>query len=322
VADRRGALLLSWGDPETVTYMRSTAKPIQALPLVESGALSAFGLTPRQLALVCASHAGTDEHVQVVESIQRAIGVRESDLRCGVHPPHDRDTAARLLKQGVQPGPNRHNCSGKHTGMLAVARHLNLPARGYTAPDHPVQTRVLDAIAGMTGVPEQGIGLGIDGCSVPTFAVPLRAAATALARLADPRDLPAERRSACGIVFRAMTAHPDMVSGRGRFDTRLMEVCNGRLIAKGGAEGFEGLALAPGATTRYAGGVGVAIKVADGDRSRRAVPPITMAVLEAVEALSSAGLEALADFGARAVENWRGLEVGSLRPVLKLRWKG
>ncbi len=324
VADALGNLVAWWGDPEAVTFLRSSAKPFQALPLVESGAADHFGLTPAHLAVICASHSGTDEHVQTVREAQGLCGVSESDLLCGVHPPLDPETARRLRDKGLEPTPNRHNCSGKHTGMLAMARFLQAPLEEYTHPHHPVQQRILAAFAEMCGVGPERVGVAIDGCSVPTFAVPLHAAATAYARLADPSRLPAGRAAACRRIFEAMASHPFLVGGPGRFDTDLMEAGAGRLVAKGGAEGYQGIALMPAAGGGPA--LGIAFKIADGDQAKRSERPlgqqagarVALAVLDDLGALDSAQRRMMEAYEVRRLTNWRGLDVGEVRPCLHL----
>ncbi len=220
VVDARGRVLASAGDPEIVTYPRSTAKPIQVLPFVELGGPRHFSLNERELAILCASHSGTDDHFNVVSGIQAKIGVSERDLLCGVHDPMDKPTAIALRKRGEEPTPNRHNCSGKHTGMLAQAMLRGLPKEEYIDPRHPVQQLIIKVFGEMTDMPVEQIGIGIDGCSVPVFALPLHNMALAFARLADPSSLAPERAAACRQITHAMMAHPDMVAGPGRFEVR------------------------------------------------------------------------------------------------------
>jgi len=326
VADPLGNLVAWWGDPETVTFLRSSAKPFQALPLVESGAADHFGLTPAHLAVICASHSGTDEHVRMVGSAQSQTGVSEDDLLCGVHPPADAETARRLRAEGLEPTPNRHNCSGKHTGMIALARYLGVPTGSYMERGHPVQERILLAISEMCSLEAGAIGVAIDGCSVPTFAVPLRAAATAYARLGDPSRLPPARAEACRRIFEAMASHPFLVAGPGRFDTQLMQVGEGRLVVKGGAEGYHGIAVAPGAAGPGSPALGIALKIADGDQGRlsdtppgqRATARAVLAVLGELGALDAAQRGRLAEFEERRLTNWRGLEVGEVGACLRL----
>jgi L-asparaginase II len=318
VTDTSGKLNAWLGDPEVVTFLRSSAKPFQGLPLLESGAAAHYGLSSEQIAVICSSHSGTDEHVREVASIQSMVGVTEDDLLCGVHPPFHNATAERLKQEGFEPTPNHHNCSGKHTGMLALARFLDAPSKTYVDPNHLVQRRNLQIFAELCGLEPEAVEVGIDGCSAPNFAVPLRAAATAFARLADPSGLTPERAEACNMVVTAMTSHPLMVAGPDRFDTRLMEVTSGRLIAKGGAEGYQGVGILSGAIAPDSKALGVAIKIADGDCKHRARAPVTLAVLEAIGALGDKQREALVEFGPQPVLNHLGLEVGRLRTCFHL----
>ncbi len=326
VTDADGRLRASWGDPDAITFLRSSAKPFQALPLLESGAADAFGLTPRELAIVCASHSGTDAHVDLIRQVQAKVGVQESDLRCGTHPPYDDETRRRLAKEGAAPTPNRHNCSGKHTGMLTQARFFSEPLGTYESPGHPVQARILEAFAEMCGLAPTDVHIGIDGCSVPTFAVPLRAAAAAYARLADPSGLPSTRADACRRVMHAMVTNPDMVGGPGRFDTQLMQAAGGKILCKGGAEGYRGMALAPGALGPGSPALGIAMKVSDGDLGKRTESPAgqraaaraALAALIDLGALDGAAVQALAEFGPQPITNFRGLLVGEVRSCFRL----
>ena len=265
VVDATGRLIASVGNPETVSYLRSSAKPFQVLPFVERGGLEHFDLNERELAVLCASHHGTDEHVKVIQGIQQKIGVTAADLLCGMHTPADITTAERMFQNSEANSPLRHNCSGKHTGMLAHARLCGLPITDYINPAHPVQQAIFQTFSEITGIPLKEIQFGTDGCSAPVFAVPMRAAAWAFAQLADPTALPEPRRSALQRIFRAMTANPDMVAGPGAFDTELMQIGTGQILSKGGAEGFQAIAVLPGACGKNSPAYGIAIKVSDGD---------------------------------------------------------
>jgi L-asparaginase II len=313
VVDAAGHLLASYGDPQTVTFMRSSAKPFQALPFIEMGGDQNFGLSPREVALMCASHSGTDEHVHVLQGMQQKVGVSESDLQCGVHPPYDEATQEALRQRGEQPTPNRHNCSGKHTGMLAHARLRELPLESYLDLEHPVQKSILKTFAEMCGLPISDVEIGIDGCSAPNFAVPLRAAARAYARLCDPAGLPRPRIAACQRITAAMTGNPDMVGGPGRFDTVLMGLASGRILAKAGAEGYQGIGLMPGAFGPGSPALGIAFKIADGDGEGRARSTVAVDLLRQLGALSSADIAGLAEYDTRPVYNWRKLTVGEIR---------
>ena len=326
VVSSAGELLARYGDPDSLTYLRSSAKPFQALPLIESAALGRFGLSAQQLAVICASHSGTDEHVAVVASIHARVGLTEADLQCGTHPADDPATRRRMQEKRQAPTPIRHMCSGKHSGMLALSRQLGASLSDYLSPQHPVQRKILEALAEMAGVPEAQIAVGTDGCSAPTFALPLRAAAWAFARLADPQGQAAARREACQQVFSAMVSYPALVHGVGEFDTRVMEVGAGQLLCKRGAEGYCGMSLRPGVLGRGSPAVGVAIKIADGDLGRRSdVPPgnraatrVVLKTLQDLGALDASQLEALAEFGPQPVTNKRQFEVGWMRACFSL----
>ena len=328
VVDSKGKLLSSYGDPKMVAFLRSSAKPFQALPFVENGGMENFGLTPRELSILCASHEGSDLHVQTVEGIQKKVGIDESNLQCGIHLPSDVDAFKSLILNSKEPTPNRNNCSGKHSGMLAYARMRGLPLENYLDIEHPIQQDILATFAEMCLLPVREIGLGTDGCSAPNFAVPLYNAALAFARLCDPRELSEARASACRKITAAMTTHPEMVSGYGEFDEQLMRVGEGRIVCKRGAEGYQIVGLLPGALDPDSPGVGIALKVSDGDASRisldlahnnRVRPALVLEILRQLGALSSKQEQALALFGPeRPVKNHRGIVTGWSRPVFQL----
>jgi L-asparaginase II len=328
VVDVTGKLVAWMGDPYAVTFLRSSAKPFQALPFLEYGGQAAFGFTPREIALACASHSGTDEHVAVVRSMQMKAGISEAELLCGLHPPYDEATAEAMRERKESPTPNRNNCSGKHTAMLAFT-HLNqtgssdsAEALAYIDPNHPLQQQILHTFAEMCDVPVEKVEVGIDGCSAPNFAVPLYNAALAYARLCDPQAGGVSGRArvdACHLITSAMMFNPDMVGGPGRFDTRLMELSSGRLLVKGGAEGFQAIGIMPGGRTSNSPALGVAFKISDGDLRSRARPAVALEILRQLGALSQNELDMLAEFGpVSPVENLRRLVVGECRPVFQL----
>jgi L-asparaginase II len=251
------------------------------------------------------------------------VGVQESDLLCGTHPVYHQPTQEALIRRGESPTPNRHNCSGKHTGFLAQAVLRALPKEDYINPAHPVQQSVLQTFAEMVNYPPEKITLGIDGCSAPVFGAPLYHAAWGFARLADPRGLPEKRAQACRRVTRAMAAEPFMVAGPDRFDTLAMQVGRGKFICKAGAEGYQAIAVMPGALGENSPALGIVFKVADGDPSGRARPVIAVEILRQLGLITQDEINAtLAKLAARRLTNWRGLEIGEIRPVfeLKVRW--
>ena len=319
VVDRSGKLVASAGNPETVTYLRSSAKPFQALPFVERGGVDHFGLTDRELAIMCASHHGTDDHVAVIQGIHKKIGVNAGDLLCGMHPPEDRATAERMLKNGEENSPLRHNCSGKHTGMLAHAILRGLCIDDYINPAHAIQQTIFQTFSEMTGVPVSDMPLGTDGCSAPVFAVPMRAAAWAFAQLADPSALPEPRRSALQHIFRAMTSNPDMIAAPGAFDTVLMQIGAGKILTKGGAEGYQAIALLPGACGTHSPAYGITIKISDGDPNGRARTTVAVEVLRQLGALSADQAATLNAYDRRPQYNWRHIEVGEIRACFSIK---
>ena len=314
MVDSRGNLLASHGDPNLVTYMRSSSKPLQVLSMVEDGGMEKFSFSEQELSLMCASHSGTDKHLQVVTSIQEKAGLQESDLACGIQPPGDDETRKAMKIRGEAPTPRRHECSGKHSGMLANALLHGFPKEDYLNPEHPLQRLILQTCSEMWNLAPQDVPIGIDGCSAPVFAVPLYNAALAFARLSDPILLSLPRAQACRRIFAAMAGYPDMVGGPGTFDTCLMQVGRGKVITKIGAEGFQSVAVLPGVLSPSSPGIGIAIKIADGDLVGRARSVVTIELLRRLGVFSAEQVEELSGFAARPVENWRSIRVGDLRP--------
>ncbi len=328
VVNAHGKLLYSHGDPQTVAFLRSSAKPFQALPFFERGGPAAFNLTQKEQALLCASHEGSDEHVRTVESIQAKTGIKESDLQCGIHMPGDAASYKSLVARNEAPTPNRNNCSGKHSGMLAHAKMRGLPLDTYLDNDHPIQQDILTDFAEMCNYPKDKVEIGIDGCSAPNFAVPLYNSALAYARLCDPFDLRDARSKACHDITWAMTGNPEMISGAGEFDCRLMQTGKGQVICKRGAEGFQAIGLRPGVLGPGSAGVGITFKVSDGDPSSRKLdfeplnrvrPAVTLEILTQIGALSIPQMKELAEFGPTLqIKNHRGIVVGESRPAFTL----
>jgi L-asparaginase II len=268
VCDPGGNVLEAVGDPEAYVYLRSSAKAFQALPLILSGTADAFGLTDRELAVACASHNAEEPHLAAVGSILEKAGLSEGDLQSGAHPPMYGPEAAKLVRSGEEPRPIHSNCSGKHAGMLAVCVHEGYETVTYRDPGHPLQRGILGLIAEVCGLREDEVVVAGDNCGVPAFALPLRSFATGLARVATGEELPDELAGAALRIRDAVRAHPFMVAGTGRFDTRLMERTD--LLVKGGAEAV----LAVGSPK----GWGLALKITDG--SERGVRPAALAALD------------------------------------------
>lgn len=307
VVDVRGRLLASAGDPFYTTYLRSSAKPFQALPTVASGAFDRTGLARDALALMCASHHGTEEHVAVCQRILDASGLEVSALRCGVHWPIDEEATRRLAAVGQTPDPRHNNCSGKHSGMLTLAAFWDCAGQDYTDPRHPVQVAILQRLAELAGLPEDAITVAPDNCTVPAFAMPLANAALAYARLVDPAAPPEAQR-----IVAAMQGYPHLVSGHGALDDTLMRAGAGAVVAKGGAEGYQGI----GIRTPDGRSVGLTLKMADG--TARAKGPVIYAVLAALGLVDETALAALEPLRRPEVRNHRQIVVGEVRPAFNL----
>jgi L-asparaginase II len=305
VVDGMGTVLAATERPDWTTFFRSSAKPFQALPLVERGHADRLGLTDRHVALMCASHNGAAIHVAGAREILAATGSDESELECGFHVPEDPEsqrvlaTADASVKTAIW-----NNCSGKHAGMIALAKAEGWPVRGYVGANHPVQKLLMEAVADVCGVDAARMPLATDGCSAVNPALPLVAMARGYARMAVARRAGGDRReTALARIRDAMAAHPEMVAGEGRFCTALMRVTEGRLVTKTGAEGLQCVAIP-------ARGLGVAVRVKDG--TRRAVAPALVPWLRSLGLVSESEAERLAEFARPALTNHRGLPVGTL----------
>lgn len=300
ICDAQGGVVEAWGNPDAVIYPRSSCKMLQALPLVESGAADAHGLTPSHLALACASHQGAALHTGMVTRWLSDLGLAEGDLRCGAHEPSDTVERDRLIRAGEVPCQIHNNCSGKHAGFLTLTRHLKAGA-DYVDPDHPVQQAARAAFEEVTG--EASPGYGIDGCSAPNFATTVAGLARAMARFAAASGDGDTRDRAMHRLTRAMAAHPDLVAGEGRACTELMRAMDGRVAIKTGAEGVF-VAIVPERR------LGLALKIADG--ATRASEAAVVALLVRLGVLDPQHPAAARRLGG-VQRNWRGLPAAELR---------
>lgn len=318
IVDADGALHTAIGDIERPVFPRSAVKVLQALPLVASGAADELGLSDAELALACASHGGEPIHTQTAAAMLAKAGLDAGCLECGAHWPYHEPSMRALAAAGDEPSPLHNNCSGKHSGFLCLACHnagrgadLRGFVRGYVAPEHPVMREVSAALEAATGVPIAGAPRGTDGCSIPTYAFPLRALALAFARVATGVGLASDHARAAMRLRRAVAREPLLVAGHGRADTRVMERLGERVFMKVGAEGMYCAALP-------AQGLGVAIKIDDGNNARAAEVAIA-AVIEAHAALTDGERDFMRGFSEPTLRNWRGIEVGALRASEMLR---
>lgn len=304
IVDADGTVVRALGEIDRPVYGRSALKPLQALPLIESGAADRFALGEAEIALACASHSGEPRHVDILRAWLARIGCGEEQLECGSHMPYHAATAETLVRLGLPPTPAHNNCSGKHAGFLTTARHLGEPLRGYIAPDHPVQRRVAAVLEELCGIGLAAAPRGIDGCGIPVIGMPLASMAYGMARLAAPDRLPPVRAAAARRIVAAMAAEPFMVGGSGRFCTRVMALAGDAVVLKTGAEGVYTAVL-----RRL--GLGLALKVEDG--AGRAAEVALGAVLCALGLLTDEQQAALADLLSPPVLNRVGRETGRIR---------
>jgi L-asparaginase II len=316
-AEPDGTIAAYLGSPATVTYLRSSAKPHQAIPLVASGATDRFGFTEKEIALACASHSGEPIHTEVAASMLRKIGLGPETLKCGVHEPFSQEVARRLRESGEEPNVLQNNCSGKHAGMLALALHLGAPTESYDEPTNPVQLAIGKTVSQFSGVPIEDIAVGTDGCGVPVFGITVKAMAMMYARLvAPPVEFDEQTRNACVRIVSAMTTHPELIGGTSdRLDTEIMRAAPGRLVSKVGAEGVYTVGVLP--CKDWPRGLGLALKIEDGD-DHRARPTVVIESLRQLGILADESLEAVARYAFFPVRNRRGDVVGEVTPEFKL----
>src|SRR6266540_1610565 len=307
VVDRNGRLLAAAGDPAFMTMTRSALKPFQAMPFVAAGGPERFGFSKPQVALMCASHSGESRHVAAVADMLARAGNTPEELQCGTHAPGFYDA------RGESPPPPpysalAHNCSGKHSGMLAYCVQCGWPKGSYLDYEHPLQREIRKSVAHFTDVPEERLAAGIDGCSAPNYGVPLAGLARAFARIASRAPDPVYGNAPRAIA-EAMTVHPEMVSGERRNDLAYMSAGRGDWITKIGAEGLQAIGV-------RSKGLGIAVKVVDG--AKRGLHPATVATLEALGLLTAEQRAELAQWREPLIRNYRGIVTGQARPVLVL----
>ncbi len=310
VTNREGQLLFYAGDPGKYTFMRSAAKPIQAMEVVLSGAGDYFGFNDRELAIMCASHFGQPMHRQTVEGILNKIGLTRDHILAGAVTSRNPDYALELARKGLPADPLFNDCSGKHAGMLAVCRYKGYPVENYTDTDHPLQQEILQTIASITDCQAHQITLGIDGCSLPVHALPLDRMARAYARLANPGHLSQPHRKAARIIYDAMNRNPEMIAGTNGFCSDLLRLTSGKMIAKIGAQGI------------YCIGIqnknrGLAVKMEDGSMKR--LPPAVISILDQLDVLDQEEARALDQYRKPDNLNDARHKVGEIRPAFQLR---
>lgn len=309
VVDCTGKLLYYYGNPERVTFARSSAKPIQAIPVFESGAVDAYGLTEREIALLCASHSGEPFHVEAVRSILGKTGLDEGYLQCGTHYPFAEYAAQALREKNLEPQTVHCNCSGKHSGMLVTARYLGEDLNTYYKPEHPVQKRIVETLAEVCDYDSEKIELATDGCGVPVHALPLNKFAQGFARLSKPESFGEKRGRIVRRITDAMTNYPEIVAGIDRIDTDLMRVCGDRIFTKAGADAYYAVGIKDK-------GIGIAFKIEDG--SARILNAFVLETLRQLEIITEEELGQLEKYYVLRTKNHKGEIVGRVEMDFKL----
>ncbi len=306
VAHASGEVLAAWGNAEMPVYPRSAIKSLQALALVETGAAEGFGLVDEEVSIACASHFGEPEHLATVDGMLAKAGLDGTALACGACPPHSDATKADLARADRQPDRRHNVCSGKHAGMLLAASHIGAPVEGYHKVTHPVQQRILGVLEQMCGMDLGHVARAPDGCSVPTWALPIGNLALAMARFGQPDDQPDLRQAACQRIREAQWAAPFMVAGTGAFVSGMLAAGRGAVILKNGAEGVYTAALPRS-------GLGIAIKVGDG--ADRAAEVAMAALLDRFGELDGAAAALARDTLVQTRRNHAGEPVGTMCPA-------
>lgn len=315
VTSGAGETLFRLGNPETVTFWRSSAKAFQAIPFLTSGAADAFGFSEREIALACGSHSGEPMHVETAAQMLEKIGLSETDLRCGTHLPFDEKRAAEMIHNDEKPTQLHNNCSGKHAAMLAFAKNIGADLGTYELMGNPVQQAILDCVAEFSDVPRDEIRIGIDGCAAPNFAVPIRAMAKSFAKLVfPPKTFDDETREACRRIVSATLAHPEMIGGTDRLDTMIMQNAHGKIVSKIGAEGVYSAGVLP--SPKWKTGLGIAFKIEDGD-DKRARAVVLVELLRQLEILDA---DALTDISPLMIKNRRGDTVGRVKASFRMNF--
>jgi L-asparaginase II len=308
-SDPAGRLLAGTADAAAVTTFRSAAKPFQLLPLVERGHADRWRVSEEELAIMSASHTGSPYHVALVRGLLERLGATDRQLACGYHDPPDPESMAYLASHPGERSPVYNNCSGKHAGMLCLARSEGWPLEGYERASHPVQQLMRRTVAEVCGMSPEAVEVAVDGCGVSVFGMPLCAMARGYATLAAAAPAGGDRARALDRIRRAMQRYPQAVGGKGRFSTALMEAGGTRWVAKGGAEGLECLGIP-------ARGIGLAVKCEDGQS--RGVVPAVVALLEYLGEIAPAELERMHEMRRPVIRNYSGVEVGSIEADVRV----
>ncbi len=309
ICDANGGVVKSWGDIGRPIYPRSAIKPLQAISVVESGAVEALALGSVEIALCCASHQGEPRHVDAVMGWLDRLGLEINDLECGPQMPLNEKASRALIRNGLYPTPAHNNCSGKHLGMLTTAIQINEPVKGYIDHNHKVQTRIYRLIQEMIGLDLSKAAKGIDGCGIPVFGIPLISVAIAMAKLGDPSKMSQSRAAACHQIIKACAANPLIISGTGTFNSLVLSKTGESCLLKSGAEGVYAAALPKL-------GLGICLKIDDG--SGRAASAAMLKLLDVLGVVDASTVEFINKNTVSDINNWSGKIVGRIRPASTL----
>jgi len=311
IVNTRGKITFSVGDSEKITYWRSAAKPIQALPVIYSGAADKYKLTDEEIAIMTSSHNGGQKHVKLIYNILVKIGLDEKALLCGVHPPVHKPIAKYLHQNKIKISPVYNPCSGKHVAQLTLCQYYGWKINDYYKSEHPVQQMILEIIAKVTGYPKEKIYLGIDDCGVPVFGLPIKNMSYAYTQVANWELLPLEYQQSAKRIFLSMIKYPEIVGGTDRFDTDLIRISEGKLFAKSGANGV----FCIGA--RNEKGMGVTIKMESGNM--KFLPLVVVQILYQLKILSTGKLNKLKKHCPLWMKNYRNEKVGKFVSDFELK---
>lgn len=311
IVNSSGKVLYNLGNYHTKIFFRSSAKPIQVIPLIQSGGAAAFNLSPKEIAIACASHSGQKIHQDTVKEILQKLELNEITLHCGIMTPYSEEENKRLIAEGKPPSVFHCSCSGKHSAMLALAKFRGYNIDDYERITNPVQQEILKTIAEFTGEDANSIPIAIDGCGAPIYLLPIYKIALSYARLAMYSQKPeSPYYNSCKTVFNSMAQYPVIVAGDYEFCTELMRVTTGKLIGKVGCEAVYCLGIKEG-------GLGICIKIVDGNE--RAVYPVVIQVLRELGILSNTEFKSLKPWYRQVLKNNLGEEIGEIRPSLSLK---
>jgi L-asparaginase II len=313
IVNTRGKITFSAGDSEKITYWRSAAKPIQVMPVILSGAADKYKLTDKEIAIMSASHNGEEKHIKLVYKILDKIGLDEKALLCGIHMPFHKPTAKYLHENKIKISPVYNPCSGKHVAQLTLCQYYGWRIDDYYRLEHPVQQMIIDVIAAITEYPKEKIYLGIDGCGVPVFGLPVKNMSFAYTRIVNSELLPSEYQQAAKRIVTSMIKYPDIVGGTDRFDTDLIRISEGNLLAKSGADGVFCIGVRNNNNNK---GIGITIKMESGNMIF--LPMVVIQVLSQLKILSKEKLNQLEKYCPLWVKNYRNEKVGSFISDFKL----